>query len=90
MADAQGYARTLAAGCSPRAMAEIRRQVWGDLSRTYTEANAGWLAAMLRLNNPENPDFAEGVAAFVERRPPRFAPLPPDVELSPLPPFVAQ
>ena len=90
VADAQGYARMLAASCSPRAMAEIRRQVWGDLSRGYTEANEGWLAAMRRLNSPDNPDFAEGVAAFVERRPPRFAPLPPDIVLPPLPPFVAQ
>jgi enoyl-CoA hydratase/carnithine racemase len=90
LAEAQDYARTLATGSSPRSMAEIRRQVWGDLSRDYTDANEQWFAAMLRLNQTSNPDFAEGVTAFVERRPPRFHPLPPDVELAPLPPFAAQ
>jgi enoyl-CoA hydratase/carnithine racemase len=90
LVDAQAYAAMLAETCSPQSMAAIRRQVWGDLSRGYTEANEGWFAAMRRLNRPENPDFAEGVGAFVERRPPRFAPLPSDVELPPLPPFAAQ
>jgi enoyl-CoA hydratase/carnithine racemase len=90
LTDAQSYAAMLAETCSPQSMAAIRRQVWGDLSRGYTEANEGWFAAMRRLNRPENPDFAEGVGAFVERRPPRFAPLPSDVELPPLPPFAAQ
>jgi enoyl-CoA hydratase/carnithine racemase len=88
--EATAYARLLAATCSPRAMAAIRRQVWGDLSRGYTEANEGWFAAMRSLNRPENPDFAEGVQAFVERRSPDFAPLPADAPLPPLPPFAAQ
>jgi enoyl-CoA hydratase/carnithine racemase len=90
LGDAVGYARMLAANCSPQSMAAIRRQVWGDLSRGYTEANEGWFSAMRRLNRPENPDFAEGVRAFVEKRPPRFSPLPDHVELPALPPFAAQ
>lgn len=88
--EARAYASLLATGSSPRSMAAIRRQVWGDLSRGYTEANEVWLEAMVRLNRPDNPDFAEGVAALVERRNPRFAPLPSDGELPPLPPFVEQ
>jgi enoyl-CoA hydratase/carnithine racemase len=90
LAEAQDYARMLAQSCSPRSMAAIRRQVWGDLSRGYTEANHEWLATMQRFNRPDNPDFAEGVEAFVEKRPPRFAPLPPGIELPPLPPFAPQ
>ncbi len=90
VADAQAYARTLASGSSPIAMATIRRQVWGDLSKHYTEANEGWFEAMLRLNRPDNPDFAEGVTAFVERRSPNFEPVRPDAELPALPPFAQQ
>jgi enoyl-CoA hydratase/carnithine racemase len=88
LGEAVAYATTLAENCSPRSMAAIRRQVWGDLSRGYTEANAGWFAAMRDLNRPENPDFAEGVSAFVQRRRPRFDPFPAGAELPPLPPFV--
>lgn len=85
--DAVGYARTLTETASPLSMAAIRRQVWGDLSRGFTDANETWFAAMRALNRPDNPDFAEGVAAFVERRSPRFQPLPADADLPPLPPF---
>jgi enoyl-CoA hydratase/carnithine racemase len=88
--DAHAYARSLAEGSSPISMATIRRQVWGDLSKHYTDANEGWLEAMVRLNRPENPDFAEGVAALVEHRSPHFTPLRPDPALPPLPPFTPQ
>lgn len=86
--EAVGYARTLAETCSPISMAAIRRQVWGDLSRGFTEANDVWFRTMRALNQPDNPDFAEGVTAFVERRPPRFQPVPADADLPSLPPFV--
>jgi len=90
LAEAEAYAARLAGSSSPQSMASIRRQVWGDLGRGYTEANEGWLDAMRRLNRPENPDFAEGVQSFVEKRPPRFAPLPERVDLPLLPPFAPQ
>ena len=85
--EAVGYARSLAKTCSPVSMAAIRRQVWGDLSRDFTAANEVWFSTMRELNRPDNPDFAEGVAAFVERRPPRFQPLQPETRLPALPPF---
>ena len=90
VAEAIAYARDLARFSSPRSMAAIRRQVWSDLGRGWTEANEAWLAVMRRYNDAGNPDFAEGVASFVEKRPPSFAPLPADWDLPPLPPFAPQ
>jgi enoyl-CoA hydratase/carnithine racemase len=90
LAEAQAYARLLATGSSPRSMAAMRRQVWGDLSRGYTEANEMWLETMVRMNRSNNPDFAVGVTAMVEKRDPDFAPPEVDAELPPLPPFVEQ
>jgi enoyl-CoA hydratase/carnithine racemase len=86
---AREYAQQLALN-SPISMASIRRQVWGDLSRGYTDANEIWLETMRRLNRSDNPDFGEGVAAFVDRRPAEFVPLAETAELPPLPPFVEQ
>ena len=67
------YARDLAANCSPAAMAAMKAQVYGDLERGLAEsvdrANA------LMVESLAAPDFAEGVTSFVEKRPPRFAPL---------------
>lgn len=87
---ATAYARDLARFCSPRSMAAIRRQVWSDLSRGWTDANEAWLGVMRQFNDRANPDVGEGVASFVEKRPPSFAPLPADCNLPPLPPFAAQ
>lgn len=72
--DAMAYAHDLAANCSPRSMAVIRRQVAThpalplddamDDTEDLTERSLSW------------PDLAEGVRSHVERRPPRFDPLP--------------
>ncbi len=68
------YARDLAANCSPAAMAAIKHQVYRhyetDLATALRESNELMFAAL------DRPDFKEGVASFVERRAPRFAPLP--------------
>ena len=67
------YARDLAMKCSPTSMAAIKRQVYRhyetDLSTALSESNELMVASLKR------PDFKEGVASFVERREPRFAPL---------------
>jgi enoyl-CoA hydratase/carnithine racemase len=67
------YARMLARESSPSSMATMKRQVYVDyargLSETVIEANK------LMVESFSGPDMAEGVQSFVERRPPRFAPL---------------
>jgi len=67
------YARELAAMSSPASMAAMKRQVYADLERGLTDAVAE--ANRLMVESFGAPDFAEGVASFVERREPRFAPL---------------
>jgi enoyl-CoA hydratase/carnithine racemase len=54
-------------------MATMKRQVYGDLERGLEESVAD--ANRLMLESFSRPDFAEGVASFVEGREPRFAPL---------------
>lgn len=67
------YARDLAANVSPASMATIKRQVYGDFDRSLAQALE--VANALMLESFSAPDFAEGVQSFLERRPPRFAPL---------------
>jgi enoyl-CoA hydratase/carnithine racemase len=90
VATATAYAYDLARLCSPRSMAAIRRQVWADAGRGFREANEAWLSAMQHYNGPANPDLAEGVASFVEKRPPAFGPLPAEWWLPPPPPLADQ
>jgi len=72
---ATAYARDLALNCSPSSMAAVKAQVAADWHRTYEES---LIDAVARVADPAGrPDFQEGVASFVERRPPRFRPLPP-------------
>ncbi|MFE3449068.1 enoyl-CoA hydratase-related protein [Nonomuraea sp. NPDC059194] len=67
------YARELAAHSSPASMDVIKRQVWGDWDRTLEESARAAVREMLASFG--RPDFAEGVASFLERRAPRFPPL---------------
>jgi enoyl-CoA hydratase/carnithine racemase len=70
---AQSYARDIALHCSPRAVATITSQVLDDLDATFDEALARAYGHMDRFLG--TPDMREGVASYLERRPPRFAPL---------------
>lgn len=72
---AQEYATDLAVHCSPRSMAAIKRQVYGDLSRPFGDAVVQALSLMREFAGSD--DFAEGVASFVEKRTPRFPGLDP-------------
>ncbi len=64
------YARTLATEVSPASLAATKHQLYTDLHRDVGSAGRdaeGRMRAMMA-----GPDFAEGVAALTERRPPRF------------------
>jgi enoyl-CoA hydratase/carnithine racemase len=74
MAHTLDYARDMAVNCSPASMAAIKREVWTQLvAVTVDEATAMSDSDMVQSLAAH--DFKEGVASFVERRPPRFAPL---------------
>lgn len=64
------YAHMVAAA-SPEAVSVAKRQLWGDLLHGDPRAAVDDSKALIgRLM--QHPDFAEGVAAFMEKRPPRF------------------
>lgn len=67
------YARELAVNSSPASMATMKRQVYADLTRELPDALQE--ANRLMGESFTAPDFVEGVASFMERREPRFAPL---------------
>jgi enoyl-CoA hydratase/carnithine racemase len=67
---ALAYAHDLAALSSPTSMAVIKRQVLADLERGLDEGYAE--AETLMHESLDGPDLSEGVASFLERRPPRF------------------
>lgn len=73
LAEALEYARMLAEHSAPSSMAAIKRQVYGDLTRELDDALER--ANVLMADSFVGPDLAEGVASFLERRPPRFAAL---------------
>ena len=71
--EVDAYVEELAANVSPRSMAVMKPQIYGDsglpMADTLRGADVHVQAALV------HPDATEGVASFVERRPPRFAPL---------------
>jgi enoyl-CoA hydratase/carnithine racemase len=67
------YAEDIAANCSPWAMAQMKRQAYGDAVRDAADASAR--AEALMHESMLRPDFIEGIMSFFEKRAPVFPPL---------------
>ena len=67
------YARELAANCSPNSMAVMKQQIYRHIALDVDAALAD--SNRLMQSTLGSKDFREGVASFVEKRPPRFAPV---------------
>lgn len=75
--DAQDYLRAIAGTSAPISLMMMKMQVWRHLNRELGVAMAEtsrWIEESLARD-----DFKEGVASFVEKRPPRFAKIAVDV-----------
>ena len=65
------FARDMVSNISPGSLRETKRQIYTDLHRdvaSAVDASRGHIERMVK-----EPDFAEGVAAFMEKRPPRWS-----------------
>jgi enoyl-CoA hydratase/carnithine racemase len=67
------YADELATLSAPSSMKAIKHQVWSHLSMSVEEALAD--SNELMVASLREPDFKEGVASFLEKRPPAFRPV---------------
>jgi enoyl-CoA hydratase/carnithine racemase len=74
VAKALEYAQTLARDCSPVAMAAVKAQLAADWHRTHRESLDE--AVALVADPSRRADFKEGVASYIDKRPPAFRPLP--------------
>ena len=70
---ATAYVHELAESVAPRAIATMKRQVYEGLSVSVEQSCAD--ADALMRASLDHPDLKEGVQSFLERRPPRFAPI---------------
>ena len=64
------YARDIALNVSPRSTRVIKRQVYGAMFESLAKAIEG--AEREMIESLQSDDFKEGVAHFLEKRPPKF------------------
>jgi enoyl-CoA hydratase/carnithine racemase len=69
------YAIELATVASPTSMAVMKRQMYADWNRSLPDATN--TAIELMNASLRRPDLKEGIASFLEKRPPHFAPIDP-------------
>ena len=67
------YAQELGRYSSPWAMAQMKQQVWSQMDMARTDALNE--SNQVMAQSLKRPDFKEGVASFVEKRDPSFAPI---------------
>jgi enoyl-CoA hydratase/carnithine racemase len=65
------YANTMSNGISPGSLRETRRQIYMDQHRDLAEAVND--SERLLKEMARHPDYAEGVSAWMEKRPPRWS-----------------
>lgn len=65
------YARDIAENCSPRSLSVIKRQIWSHLDKDLPFVLEE--SSDLMVESMKHQDFREGVASYMEKRPPRFA-----------------
>lgn len=70
LAHSQSYVRDLAARVSPTSLSIMKRQVYEQLTATLGPSERE--ARKLMVESFGRPDFKEGVASFLEKRPPNF------------------
>ncbi len=68
---ARELATEIASNCSPVALALTRRMLW-RFSQDADPSGALGVDAVINIARGQTPDVHEGVAAFLEKRPPRF------------------
>jgi enoyl-CoA hydratase/carnithine racemase len=78
------YAKTMAANCSPLALGITKRQIYEAQEGSHEDART--LAIRYWYDTVrDHGDFKEGMASFMEKRAPQFAPWRPDTTTDPAP-----
>jgi len=75
---ARAYAADISRNCSPASLALIRHQIHADLHATLEQSLRRAYRAMDTAS--VGPDFREGIDSYLQKRAPRFPPLPDELE----------